>query len=68
MKSTIELNHRKYPYSEGMTISSLMAENNFGLGYFVVKINKKIIEEHAWAGASVSEGDKVEIYHIFSGG
>jgi len=68
MESTIKLNHRKYPYHEGMTVSSLMAENNFDYSYTFVKINKKVIEEDAWERTPINAGDKVEIIHIFGGG
>ena len=66
--SNIELNHRRYPYREGATVSALMAENNFDYSYMIVKINGVIIEEDEWASAVVSAGDKVEIIHIFGGG
>ena len=65
---TIELNHRQYPYLEGTTISSLMAENNFDYSYIIVKINGTVIEEDAWTKTAVTAGDKVEIIHIFGGG
>ena len=68
MSQTIRLNHRKYPYSEGMTVKSLMVENNFDFTYMIVKINKKVIEEEAWESTSIAAGDKVEIIHIFGGG
>jgi len=64
----IELNHRKYPYREGATVSDLMAENNFDYSYIIVKINGKLIEEDAWIKTVVSAGDKVDIIHIFGGG
>ena len=51
-----------------MTISSLMAENSFDYCYFIVKINKKVIEEEAWSNTAVNAGDKVEIIHVFGGG
>jgi len=68
MEPTIELNHRTYPYREGSTVSTLMAENNFDFAYIVVRINGEIIEEDAWPEAAVAAGDKVEIIHIFGGG
>ena len=68
MKQTIKLNHRKHPWREGMTVRTLMAENNFGHSYIIVKINGAIIEEEAWAGAAIAPGDKVEIIHVFGGG
>jgi len=68
MKPTIELNHRRYPWREGATVRSLMAENNFDFSYIIVKINKKIIEEDVWENTAIAAGDKVEIIHIFGGG
>jgi thiamine biosynthesis protein ThiS len=68
MGSTIELNHRTYPYKEGMTIGSLMAENNYDFSYIIVKINGTRIHEDKWPETAVAAGDKVEIIHIFGGG
>jgi len=65
---TIELNHKPYPYKEGMTVSSLMAENNFEFSHIIVKINGIVIEEDQWQTAEITAGDKVEIIHIFGGG
>jgi len=65
---TIKLNHRPYLYSEGMTVTSLMAENNFDFSQIIVKINGEVIEEEKWAKATIAAGDDVEIIHIFGGG
>ena len=64
----IELNHRPYPYRDGLTVSALMAENNFDFSYIIVKLNGTIIEEEAWTETVIIAGDKVEIIHIFGGG
>ena len=66
--SFIQLNHRQYPYKEGMTISSLMAENNFDFPSIIVKINGTLIDEEAWKKTEITAGDNVEIIHIFGGG
>ena len=64
----ITLNHRPYPYREGATIASLMAENNFEFSHIVVKINGAVIDEDLWSTSLVFAGDNVEIIHIFGGG
>jgi len=64
----IELNHRPYPWQEGMTISSLMAENGFSFSHIIATINGIVIEDEAWDKAPVAAGDKVAIIHIFHGG
>ena len=68
MEPTIFLNNRQYPYREGSTISTLMAENNYDYSYLIVKLNKEVIEEGAWAETVVAAGDRIEIIHIFGGG
>ena len=65
---TIKLNHRRHPWREGTTVSSLMAEKNFDHSHIIVKINGAIIEEEAWPGTAIAAGDKVEMIHIFGGG
>ena len=67
-KTYIELNHRPYPYREGLTVSALMDENKFKFSHIIVKINGAVIEEGQWPEAAVSAGDKVEIIHVFGGG
>jgi len=67
-KQTITLNNRSYPYSAGMTISSLMAENNFDFPSIIVKINGDLINDEDWQSTPVSTDDNVEIIHIFGGG
>ena len=65
---TIKLNHRHYPWREGVTLSALMAENNFNFSYIIAKINGAVIEEEAWTRTAIVAGDKVEIIHVFGGG
>ena len=65
---SIQLNNRPYPYKSGMTITSLMAENNFDFPSIIVKINDELIDEESWQTAKVSAGDSVEIIHLFGGG
>ena len=68
MKPTIELNNRKYPYREGMTIDTLMLENNFNFSFIIVKVNSELVEKEVWPTTAIAAGDKVEIIHIFGGG
>ena len=64
----IQLNNRPYPFKEGATVGSLMAENNFDFPALIVKVNGVVIEEETWSAAAVSAGDNVEIIHVFGGG
>jgi len=64
----IQLNNRPYPFKDGATIASLMAENNYDFPALIVKINGELVEEDTWQSAAVSAGDNVEIIHLFGGG
>ena len=64
----IILNNRPYPFKDGTTISSLMAENNYDFPAIIVKINDALIEESHWQTTKVTAGDNVEIIHVFGGG
>ena len=65
---TIILNHRIYLYRDGLTVSSLMAENNFDFSHIIVKINGIVIEEDLWHNTKITAGDDVEMIHVFGGG
>jgi len=68
LEQTITLNNRKYPYTDGSTITSLMAENNFDFSHIIAKVNGIVIEDEKWPEAQIIPGDNVEIIHIFGGG
>jgi len=67
-EQTITLNNRPYPFREGTTVSTLMAENNYGFPEIIVKVNGALLEEAVWPVAAISAGDNVEIIHVFGGG
>ena len=67
-KQTIKLNNRPYPFTDGATITSLMAENGFDFPSIIVKVNGKLIEDERWPVTEVAAGDDVEIIHVFGGG
>ena len=66
--ATIQLNNRPYPFREGATITSLMAENNYDFPSIIVKINGELVDEDARTTTKINAGDNVEILHIFGGG
>ena len=65
---TISLNHRPYPWREGSTVTTLMAENKFEFSHIIVKINGTVIEEDMWQATEIAAGDDVEMIHVFGGG
>jgi len=67
-KPLIQLNNRPYPFKDGATIASLMAENNYDFPSLIVKVNGNLVEEDVWQTTEVHAGDNVEIIHLFGGG
>lgn len=64
----IKLNNRPYAYTEGMTVKSLMDENNFVFQDIIVNINGTIIREEEWLTTPINDGDDVKMIHVFGGG
>jgi len=65
---TIKLNHRTYSCVAGATIKSIMADNNYDFPSIVVKVNNTVVEDELWHVTTISDGDNVEIIHVFGGG
>jgi len=64
----LTVNNTEHPFHDGMTIKTLMDEKGFVFHRIIVKVNGKIIDEDAYAGTILSDGDNVEAIHIFAGG
>ena len=64
----IKLNHRPYPWREGATVATVMAENGYDFHRIIVKINGVVIAEELWPDAKITAGDEVEMIHVFGGG
>ena len=66
---TITLNNRTENIKqETLTISELLRVKNFTFKFLVIKINGKLIKKDKYIEAKVSDGDKVDIIHMISGG
>ncbi len=64
----IILNNDKYQCKENSTIQKIIDENNFVYKLLVVKLNGEVIEDYLWQQTTVSEGDDLQILHLFGGG
>jgi len=67
-KPLIQLNNRPYPYKDGATIASLMADNNYDFPSLIVKVNGNLIDKDSWKSTLINVNDNVEIIHLFGGG
>ncbi len=64
----ITLNNRPYPYEGGMTVASLMSDNNFVFHDIIIKVNGRLIRDEERETTSISDGDQVQMIHVFGGG
>jgi thiamine biosynthesis protein ThiS len=64
----IKVNHEPYPYSEGMTVRSLMQAKGFTFPNIVVRINDELVNRSKWDTTPVHDGDDVQMAHIYGGG
>ncbi|MCL1873479.1 MAG: sulfur carrier protein ThiS [Clostridiales bacterium] len=64
----LTVNNTEHPFSEGMTIKSLMDEKGFVFHRIIVKLNGKIVEDIDYTRTKLQDGDKVEAIHVFAGG
>ena len=66
---TITLNNRTESFdTDILTISEILLIKNYTFKFLVVKINGKLIKKEQYSQANVSNGDKIDIIHLISGG
>ena len=64
----ITLNNREYPWREGLTVSELLAENDYVYKRIMVSINGRHVEEKDWDIRIINDGDNVSALHLMAGG
>ena len=66
---TLTLNNRTENFDfEILTIAELLKVKSFTFKFLVIKINGQLIKKDKYSEAKVSDGDKVDIIHMISGG
>jgi len=67
----IKLNHKKEEINtkkNSITVEELLSIKNFTFELLVVKINGELIKKEQYSNAKISEGDNVQVIHVFGGG
>ena len=64
----LTVNNTGHPFSEGMTVKSLMDEKGYVFHRIIVKINGKVLENTDYSDIYLNDGDNVEAIHVFAGG
>ena len=62
------VNNTDHPFSEGMSIKTLMEEKGFVFHRIIVKLNGKVIEDANFADTILKDGDDVKAIQVFAGG
>jgi sulfur carrier protein len=66
---TIILNNREEIFSgETMTITEIMEAKSFIFKMLVIKLNGSLISKDLYSTTNVTNGDKLDIIHLVSGG
>ncbi len=66
---TIILNNRNENFNfEVLTINELLKVKKFSFKLLVIKINGQLVKKNKYSEVIVSDGDKVDIIHMISGG
>ena len=65
----IILNNRHESFkADKLTVNELLKVKNFTFRMLVIKINGKLIKKTEYDTSTISDGDKVMIMHLVSGG
>ena len=64
----LTVNNTEHPFSEGMTIKSLLDEKGYVFHRIIVKLNGRVVEDANFADTLLKDGDNVKAIHIFAGG
>lgn len=68
LMGTITVNGKSHPYTDAMTVASLLAAVHAGAGMVVVEVNGDIVPRERYDETPLNAGDVVEIVHFVGGG
>ena len=65
---TLHLNGEQREFSDGLTISALVAQLGMKPDRVAVELNLEIIPRAQWEATTLKDGDKLEVVHFVGGG
>lgn len=69
MKITLNHNAEKISTEKSsITVNELLSLKNFTFELLIVKINGSLVKKEQYDKATVTEGDDVQVIHVFGGG
>ncbi|MDD3568180.1 MAG: sulfur carrier protein ThiS [Bacteroidales bacterium] len=69
MKITLNHNTEKINTEKSsITVEELLSIKNFTFELLIVKINGDLVKKEQYSHTTVTEGDDVQIIHVFGGG
>lgn len=64
----VEVNGEEREVPEGATLEVLVGLLGLAPERLAVELNRRVVRRAEWPGASLEEGDRVEIVHFVGGG
>jgi len=64
----ITVNGEEYPWTEGLTVETLLEEKKYSSPMKTVFINGKRVFEKEYAQTQIQAGDEVNVLHLMCGG
>ncbi|MFW5793018.1 MAG: sulfur carrier protein ThiS [Bacteroidota bacterium] len=68
MKIVLNNRNEEFTAKDKMTVQELLDFKNFTFKFLVVKINNQVVKPEEFNTAVISDGDKVNVIHLISGG
>ena len=65
---SIDVNGDTVPYVKGETLADLLARMNYVFPMLVVAVDGKLVQEQDFSSTEFSDGAKIEVIHLTSGG
>jgi len=65
---SIDVNGDTVPYVKGETVADLLARMNYVFPMLVVAVDGKLVQEQDFSSTEFSDGAKIEVIHLTSGG
>lgn len=68
MASTITVNGDALDWTEGMTVTDVLAAKKYTFKLLVVKIDGQLVKKDQWPTTTVPASADVQVLHLMSGG
>lgn len=64
----VEINGRKVPWEEGLTVDKLLNRVDYSYPMIIVRVNGTLVAKEEWPCHHVPDGAVVDAHHLIAGG